>query len=155
MIKYGVKCRAAQSREIHLLSTSRAFVVKIDTLSHTLHIRTSHTGATLPIPTPAHINLKIPPIKNMEEALLAAALRYTPTGKSVVITGGTKGIGRAIIEELGPLRARLLTCARNAADLAALLEECAAKGWDVKGIGEWRARNPSTSRGLLLPKPPF
>lgn len=71
-----------------------------------------------------------------DQELLNAALKYTPTNKSIVITGGTKGIGRAAIEEFGRLKARVLTCARNADDLSELLEHCSSKGWDVKGIGE-------------------
>lgn len=44
------------------------------------------------------------------------------------------GIGRAVVEELAGLGARVFTCARNAEDLAALLEHCSSAGWDVQGI---------------------
>jgi Tropinone reductase 1 len=44
------------------------------------------------------------------------------------------GIGRAVVEELAGLGAKVFTCARNAADLASLLEQSAAAGWDVDGV---------------------
>jgi NAD(P)-dependent dehydrogenase (short-subunit alcohol dehydrogenase family) len=67
--------------------------------------------------------------------LLEAALRYTPSGKSILITGGTKGIGRAVVEELGGLRCRVFTCCRRGEDLAELLEASREAGHDVQGIG--------------------
>ena len=68
------------------------------------------------------------------QALIEAALRYTPSGKRVLITGGTKGIGRAAVEEMGRLGAHVFTCARKESDLEELLTECKDKGWDVQGI---------------------
>lgn len=65
-----------------------------------------------------------------EERLAA----YSPAGRSCLVTGGTQGIGRAVVEELAGLGARVFTCARNAADLEALLEQCRAAGWDVQGV---------------------
>ena len=44
------------------------------------------------------------------------------------------GIGRAVVEELGGLGARVFTCARSAADLEALLQQCATAGYDVRGV---------------------
>jgi Tropinone reductase 1 len=70
-------------------------------------------------------------------AAAAAALErvrcYTPYGKRVLVTGGTAGIGRALVLELGALGARVFTCGRRAAELEALLAECAAAGADVRG----------------------
>jgi tropinone reductase I len=68
------------------------------------------------------------------EALIQAALKYTPTGKRIVVTGGTKGIGRALIEEMGTLGSKIFTCSRSEPDLAELLAFCKEKGWDVQGI---------------------
>ena len=43
-------------------------------------------------------------------------------GKSILVSGGTKGIGRAIIERFAKEGFDVYTCARNAADLSALRE---------------------------------
>lgn len=69
-----------------------------------------------------------------DQALLERALRYTPLGLRVVVTGGSKGIGRAAVIELAALNARVITCSRNADDLEELLSFCASKGWDVHGV---------------------
>ena len=43
--------------------------------------------------------------------------RWSLQGKTVVVTGGTKGIGRAIVDELLGKQAKVVTCARNASDV--------------------------------------
>lgn len=50
------------------------------------------------------------------------------------ITGGTKGIGKAIVEEFGALGARVFTCARSGPDLVACLKEWTSKGYEVEGM---------------------
>ena len=53
-----------------------------------------------------------------------------PPGSTALVTGGTKGIGRAIVEELaGPaFGCRVLTCSRNGDELAERLEEWRGRG---------------------------
>jgi Tropinone reductase 1 len=68
------------------------------------------------------------------EEMAAALSKYTPTGKRIVVTGGTKGIGKALVEEMGTLGAKIFTCSRSENDLAELLAYCDEKGWDVQGI---------------------
>ncbi|KAF8673015.1 hypothetical protein HU200_049087 [Digitaria exilis] len=55
--------------------------------------------------------------------------RWSLAGATALVTGGSKGIGHAIVEELAGLGARVHTCARNAAEL----EECRRR-WADKGF---------------------
>lgn len=62
----------------------------------------------------------------------AGARRWDLGGKNVVVTGGTKGIGRSIVDEMAEeaLHAKcIVTCSRSAEDLA----EC-AKQWRERGF---------------------
>lgn len=55
-------------------------------------------------------------------------------GCTAVVTGGSKGIGRATVEEFLKLGAKVLFTARNAEDIDLLQDELLAKGFEVKGI---------------------
>ncbi len=58
-----------------------------------------------------------------------------PKGTTAVVTGGTKGIGKAIVEELCSMNCRVLTCSRNTDELHSCLETWREKhGWDVTGV---------------------
>ncbi|XP_021278656.1 tropinone reductase homolog At2g29150-like [Herrania umbratica] len=59
--------------------------------------------------------------------------RWSLQGMTALVTGGTKGIGYAIIEELAGLRARIHTCSRTEADLNKCLLDWEAKGFQVTG----------------------
>ncbi|KAK8958962.1 hypothetical protein KSP40_PGU021153 [Platanthera guangdongensis] len=54
--------------------------------------------------------------------------RWSLHGSTALVTGGTKGIGHAIVEELARLGATVHTCARNEAELQCCLQR-------------WRSRN--------------
>ncbi|XP_028109311.1 tropinone reductase homolog At5g06060-like isoform X1 [Camellia sinensis] len=59
--------------------------------------------------------------------------RWCLTGLTALVTGGTRGIGHAVVEELGELRAQVHTCSRNEAELSGCLQEWASKGFTVTG----------------------
>ena len=56
------------------------------------------------------------------------------TDARVLVTGGTRGIGRAIVEEFLAEGARVEFCARDAAEIAAVEEELAGRGAGVRGV---------------------
>ncbi|XP_024193091.1 tropinone reductase homolog At1g07440 isoform X2 [Rosa chinensis] len=55
--------------------------------------------------------------------------RWSLEGMTALVTGGTKGIGYAIVEELAGLGASVHTCARN----EVLLNDCLSQ-WKLKGF---------------------
>ncbi|EFJ49574.1 hypothetical protein VOLCADRAFT_85348 [Volvox carteri f. nagariensis] len=59
--------------------------------------------------------------------------RFGLTGRSALVTGATRGIGRAIVDEFGRLGAKIYVCARSAEDLEVRLKEWRAGGIDVRG----------------------
>ena len=62
-----------------------------------------------------------------------AAARFGLAGRNVLVTGGTKGIGAAVVAELAALGARVFTCARSAADVDAAVASWRGTGLDVTG----------------------
>ncbi|KAF8673016.1 hypothetical protein HU200_049088 [Digitaria exilis] len=62
-------------------------------------------------------------------AVRTRAERWSLAGTTALVTGGSKGIGHAIVEELAGFGARVHTCARNAAEL-----EEARRRWAEKGL---------------------
>eukprot|EP00775_Hariotina_reticulata_P003544 gene3544-3813_t len=59
--------------------------------------------------------------------------RFALTGKKCLVTGGTKGIGRAILNEFVGLGAQVFICARSQADVAATITELQQQGHIVRG----------------------
>jgi len=53
----------------------------------------------------------------------ATSSRWRLDGATAIVTGGTKGIGRACVEALGGLGARVVTCARSGSALEAMERE--------------------------------
>ncbi len=59
--------------------------------------------------------------------------RWSLSGKRIVVTGGTLGIGKAIVEECACMGAEIITCARNEDILRNCLSEWDSKGFKVHG----------------------
>ncbi|KAI8474096.1 MAG: hypothetical protein J3K34DRAFT_453520 [Monoraphidium minutum] len=63
----------------------------------------------------------------------AALARFGLVGKRALVTGGTKGIGRAIAEELCSLGAEVFICSRNGGELEAAVAELRGRGFRAQG----------------------
>lgn len=68
-----------------------------------------------------------------EDAIGSSAARWSLHGKTALVTGGTRGIGRAVVEELAALGAAVHTCSRKESELRERLKEWEAKGFRVTG----------------------
>ncbi|KAJ0962368.1 hypothetical protein J5N97_030196 [Dioscorea zingiberensis] len=59
--------------------------------------------------------------------------RWSLSGTMALVTGGTKGIGHAIVEELAKLGASVHTCSRNEAELTECLKQWEGENLKVTG----------------------
>uniref|UniRef100_A0A6N2LQA3 Uncharacterized protein n=1 Tax=Salix viminalis TaxID=40686 RepID=A0A6N2LQA3_SALVM len=59
--------------------------------------------------------------------------RWSLHGMTALVTGGTRGIGNATVEELAGFGARVHTCSRNEEELNKCLKEWEGKGFVVTG----------------------
>jgi len=73
---------------------------------------------------------------------------YSFAGKTVLITGASEGIGRALALALAPERARLALVARNAARLEEAARECAAAGAEVLTLAADVSRQEDCTRAV-------
>ena len=69
--------------------------------------------------------------------------RWKLTGRRAVVTGGTKGIGRAVAEELLSLGSEVLIVARNEIEVADTVADWARQGLPITGL----AADVSTEAG--------
>ncbi len=60
--------------------------------------------------------------------------KWTLEGKKALITGATKGIGKAIAEEFLELGADVFVIARNAHDVADMVSHWQSKGYSINGM---------------------
>lgn len=59
--------------------------------------------------------------------------RWSLSGMTALVTGGTRGIGRAVVEDLAGFGARVHICSRNQEELTKCLKDWEAKGFGVTG----------------------
>ncbi|CAI9113396.1 OLC1v1013991C1 [Oldenlandia corymbosa var. corymbosa] len=69
----------------------------------------------------------------MEYSTGSSSSRWLLTGMTALVTGGTRGIGRAIVEELAQLGATIHTISRNQDELNDRIQEWTSKGFKVSG----------------------
>ncbi|KAK4268725.1 hypothetical protein QN277_025337 [Acacia crassicarpa] len=70
----------------------------------------------------------------MEEAKFSfKGKTWSLSGMTALVTGGTRGIGHAIVEELAEFGASVHICSRNQAEIDQRLKEWKSKGFSVTG----------------------
>jgi tropinone reductase I len=57
--------------------------------------------------------------------------RWNLVGKNIVVTGGSKGIGRACVEEMSKMGASILTCARSKSEMLTCENEWRSQGFNT------------------------
>ncbi|KAI3829026.1 hypothetical protein L1987_03140 [Smallanthus sonchifolius] len=68
-----------------------------------------------------------------ESSTVTRSARWSLAGMTALVTGGTRGIGYAVVEELAELGAAVHTCSRNEVELNQRLQEWSTKGFNVTG----------------------
>jgi NAD(P)-dependent dehydrogenase (short-subunit alcohol dehydrogenase family) len=69
-------------------------------------------------------------------------------GKSIIVTGASEGIGRALCLALAPQRPRLALAARNCERLESIAAECHARGAEVR-VQPTDVTDPAACRALV------
>ncbi|KAH0750693.1 hypothetical protein KY290_029925 [Solanum tuberosum] len=101
----------------------------VPSLSHTVSVKLKFQ-----IPKPRNC-ITIRPWMNKYSSIRCAGKvnRWSLNGMNALVTGGTRGIGHAIVEELCGLGATVHTCARNEDELGTCLRSWKDEGFTVSG----------------------
>jgi len=67
-------------------------------------------------------------------AFIVCSSRWSLKGKNIVVTGGSKGIGRACVEELCELGANVITCARDETELDICHDDWEKRDFDIYSL---------------------
>ncbi|KAF8665974.1 hypothetical protein HU200_054062 [Digitaria exilis] len=138
-LKAAAECAAEDYS--HLMATNLESCFHLSQLAHPLLVNASLAGGGSVVHVssiasflgfPGLVLYCISKGKEISQGMASATSsgeRWSLAGATALVTGGSKGIGHAIVEELAGLGARVHTCARNAAEL----EECRRR-WADKGF---------------------
>ncbi|KAK1588362.1 hypothetical protein Q3G72_022503 [Acer saccharum] len=88
---------------------------------------------TLPGPVDPHIAKLAFRSDGILEPISSHNNRWSLRRTTALVTGGTRGIGRAIVEELVGFGAKVHTCSRNETELNECLENWVGSGFEVTG----------------------
>eukprot|EP00271_Cylindrocystis_brebissonii_P003198 TRINITY_DN13957_c0_g1_i1.p1 TRINITY_DN13957_c0_g1~~TRINITY_DN13957_c0_g1_i1.p1 ORF type:complete len:277 (+),score=44.86 TRINITY_DN13957_c0_g1_i1:43-831(+) len=79
---------------------------------------------------------------------MAVSSTWRLDGRSALVTGGTKGLGAAIVEELASLGCHVFTCARSETELQSRLATWREAGLHVDGVS-CDVKNADSRRALV------
>lgn len=85
------------------------------------------------------------PTTTSSAAVAVSSDRWSLKRKHIIVTGGTKGIGKAIVDEISDLGATVVTCCRHENELNECLEDWKKQGRNVFGC----VADVSTTEGRL------
>lgn len=70
-------------------------------------------------------------LSSLVPTIIGAGQRWSLRGKNIVVTGGSKGIGLACVDEICAMGATVLTCSRNSTELELCQTHWQARGYKV------------------------
>nr|GMD49322.1 tropinone reductase homolog [Ipomoea batatas] len=98
-------------------------------------MRTLESRPTPKLPSMYAVNVIIAGVHEAEDSCTRSGGdgRWSLKGMNALVTGGTRGVGYAIVEELASFGASVYTCSRNQEDLDKCFQEWKSKGYTVSG----------------------